>query len=181
MNKLVLSLASIVLVILGFYFGQVLYKSKPAADASVDIQLSELSLGKEGNNRQAMFMGIREPNSDELIELYPALSNKPLLVSFTSKYCLDCKKMKPIVADIISSRNDFEFKMYDIIEDAKAFPKEFRVFAPVSVPTLVFVNQDGSIETVLYNQQPKETIETTLNQLTDKAKALESGQKVGAS
>lgn len=176
MNKLVLAFASVVLVILAFVVGKFFYFNNAPADASIDIEMSGVAVGKQHKNRAALFMGVREPKSSELLAVYPELSEQPMLVSFTSKYCLDCKKMKPLVDEIVSSSEGFLYKTYDIMDDAEQYPQVFKTFQPVSVPTLIFITQDGQIEEVLYNLQTKEAISVSLNALVEKAMAVPSAK-----
>lgn len=182
MNKLVLTLASIVLIIAGFYFGRYLYVSNESRNTSIDIEMSGVDIQSKDKNRKMLFMGVREPRKSELLKVYPSLSEKPMMVAFTSKYCLDCKHMKPVVEEIVNERDDFTYESYDIMADAKTYPHVFNVFKPVSVPTLIFIDKTGYIQNVLYNKQSKETIDVALNTLTgNKAMASTEEQTKAAS
>lgn len=119
----------------------------------------------------AMFMGLRQASAEEVRLAFAGTADTPLLINFSSRFCLDCKKMKPIVEEAVAGFPDVKYVTLDIMRDREKHAAVFNTLQPVSVPTFVFVNADGDIENVLYNTQPREAIRMALESISPTAGA----------
>ncbi len=117
-------------------------------------------------NDAALFVGLRNVPPQEVHAALPALENKPSVVYFTSKFCLECKKLTPTLEALLKDYPQIHYKKFDILEDKKRFAKVFSTFKPVTVPTIVLISPAGKIQNVLYNEQPRQKVQTALDQLT---------------
>src|SRR5437016_2300600 len=45
-----------------------------------------------------LFSGIQKTSPQEILSLFPEVRQQPLLLEFQSRYCLDCQRMRPVVA-----------------------------------------------------------------------------------
>ncbi len=59
---------------------------------------------------------------------------------FTAQWCQPCKRLLPILSELLDENKDFTLTKYDIDDSAKK-AVEYKVQA---VPTLVFLYDDGS-------------------------------------
>jgi len=65
---------------------------------------------------------------------------KPALYEFGAKYCLPCKEMQKVMADLKTSHGDqVELRMVYTDEEMPQF-KEYKI---VAIPTQVFLNAEG--------------------------------------
>lgn len=122
-------------------------------------------------SEQAMFMGLRQASAQEIHTLWPDAKGRPLLVEFYSQYCLDCKKMAPVVKDITARHPQVRFRSFEIMADRKGNAAVFEAFKPATVPVLVFIKPNGRIHNVLYNYQTANTLTANLKQITPLQKA----------
>jgi thiol-disulfide isomerase/thioredoxin len=112
------------------------------------------------------FSGIRRPEVAEIRKVLPAVMNKPMLVEFKSKFCLDCKKMAPELARVLEQHPEVQPAILDIHEDRKTQPVVFEVFKPTTVPLLVFINRGGAISHIAYGYSPPKEIAAQINRLS---------------
>ena len=135
--------------------------------------LSGVLMTPEGGNATGtpsdaeMFMGLQKVPASELHATVPDAKGKPTLLMFTSKFCLECKKLTPVVMKLLPQYPGVHFQKYDILEDRQKYAPVFDRFQPVSVPTLVFVDKQGEIRNVLYNDQPAKEISTSLETVSN--------------
>ena len=129
-------------------------------------RLNDRPLNRSEAGESAMFMGLRHATATEIRDTFPDARDKPLLVSFSSRYCLDCKKMDPIVKKEMAAFPGVTQVTFDIGQDRKTHPGVFNAFKPVSVPTLVFIRPDGTIANVLYNDQPPAAVRAALHTIS---------------
>lgn len=113
----------------------------------------------------ARFLGLRKASPAEIRAAIPEAGNRPILVEFTSRFCHDCQRLRPVVSSLVPKYPSVYLKQADILEDREKAPVLFRAFKPVSVPVLVFIDHHGTIKEVLYNAQPPEKIAMALHSL----------------
>lgn len=118
-------------------------------------------------NDKALYIGLRKPSPSEIRQSLPEAAGKPALLMFHSKYCFDCKKMRPIIDKLMPEYTGITFLEFDILSDTKAHPAVFNTFKPVTVPVLVFITPDSKIQNVLYNFQNEAAIRNALKPLED--------------
>ncbi len=121
--------------------------------------------GTLANITPSQFQGIRNPTPNEIHAAIAGSKGKPLLIEFKSKFCLDCKRMSPIIENLKGSYTRIQFNEFDIQELSSHYPLVYKVFHPTTVPAFVFVQPDGRIKNVLHGYQPAEAIEENLQQL----------------
>lgn len=114
----------------------------------------------EANND--MYMGIQPVSAERLYELMPELKGKPTILTFHSQFCLDCKKMKPVI-DASAKKFPAVFqKTIEIQEDHDRYKGVLQAFKPVTVPVFLFIDSHGKTINILYNTQPQALIEKNL-------------------
>ena len=113
----------------------------------------------------SLFMGLRHATAVEVRAALPEAVGKPTLLDFSSRLCHDCKRMAPVLAQLVPQYPKLYFRKIDVLDDAQKAPAIFRTFKPVSVPMLVFIDPRGNIRNVLYNYQKPETIAAAITQL----------------
>ena len=142
-----------------------LYRSRiQAVDSSLASQAETVD--------ESLFVGLRHANKQEVQAALPSAAGKLTLLEFSSRLCHDCQRMKPVLAQLMPQHPQIYFKQVDALEDRGKSPALFRAFKPVSVPILVFIDQQGEIRNVLYNYQPPEAIQSALRKLEQQGKAL---------
>jgi thiol:disulfide interchange protein len=124
-----------------------------------------MGLNAQPSEDAVRYQGLRKPTQKEMASLFPELQGKSYLIKFHSKYCLDCQKLAPVLNKVMASYPAVPVKVFDIGKDQQAFPAVFRVLEPATVPTLVFVRGDGSIQEVLYGFHSEATLKKQVSQL----------------
>ncbi len=114
---------------------------------------------------RAMFSGVNKVSAEKIKALFPGTQGKPLFVEFKSKYCLDCKRMTPLLEGLFPSYPEMETHIYDIKADAKKNSAVFDAFKPSIVPILLFIQPDGSTQEVFYGYHPKAELKKALDRL----------------
>lgn len=109
------------------------------------------------------YMGIQKVSAAKVKELFPDSNGKPLLLMFHSKYCFDCKRMKPVIETLVPKHKGLVFKSYDVLEDKEKQARIFSAFKPVSVPILLFIKPNGETAQILYNYQKTAVVESNLS------------------
>ncbi len=153
--------------------------SVSATSKTLDLDFDPTHITAEGTTSD-FFMGIREPSTDELFLAFPELKKQPHVLTFTSRFCLDCKKMKPLLAAIVPDFSGLNYQSYDILEDKDKAPAVFNTFKPVTVPTVIFIQPDGSIQNVLYNSQDEAQLRAAFNDLSNSSQKT-TGAEAAAS
>lgn len=113
----------------------------------------------------SLFIGIRHASGKEIRTALPEGIGRPILMEFSSRLCHDCRRLDPVVSNLMPRYPNIYFRKIDVLDDHGKAPAIFRTFKPVSVPVLVFIGKDGEIRNVLYNYQSPETVAGALNQL----------------
>lgn len=172
MNKALTIIIFIALVVGAVWFlrpgshpSEAVPNTTTATPSTLDLEFDPSTTTAEGTAGN-FFLGIREPSTDELFMAFPELRQKPHVLTFTSRFCLDCKKMKPLLAAIVPDFEHLNYQSYDILEDKDKAPAVFNTFKPVTVPTVIFIQSDGTIQNVLYNSQNETQLRSAFNTLS---------------
>jgi thiol:disulfide interchange protein len=112
----------------------------------------------------SLFIGVRHAGAKEIQGVLPDIQGKPAVLDFTSRLCHDCQRMNPVMDQLMPKHPAVRFHRF-IVEDRDQYPAVFRVFKPVSVPMLIFVDNHGEIRNVLYNYQAPATVAAALGNL----------------
>ncbi len=112
-----------------------------------------------------MFMGIQHASPQQIAQAFPGTPGKPLLVDFSSKYCLDCQRMKPVLESLLPKFQHIQFKHIDIMRDKATNPVPINLFKPTTVPVLVFISPNSKIVNVVYDYHPGKELSPLLAQL----------------
>ncbi len=131
------------------------------------------------SNSNAMFSGIKPVTSEDIKAIYPEMAGKPLLIEFRSKYCLDCKRMAPVLEGLFPHYPNMQTRVYDIKTDRKKNRAVFEAFQPSIVPILVFVRFDGTIQNILYGFHPKADLKGELD-LLNSAQSQLTNEGIGS-
>src|SRR5689334_18977215 len=84
--------------------------------ATLDAKQDKTSKGGSALPEEA-YMGIQKVPPAKMKELFADAKGKPLLLMFHSKYCFDCKRMKPVIESLVPKHKDLVFKSFDVLED----------------------------------------------------------------
>ncbi len=125
-----------------------------------------------GANRGALFSGVSEVGVEKLHQLFPEAKGKPLLVEFKSKFCLDCKRMTPILNKLFPHYSQMETRIYDIKNDRAKNQAVFNAFNPSIVPIIVFIDGNGRIQNVFYGYHPADELKKELDLLNAESSSV---------
>ncbi|MEM0952198.1 MAG: thioredoxin family protein [Cyanobacteria bacterium P01_H01_bin.74] len=110
--------------------------------------------------------GIKEVSPKALKPLLQTVNpaSTPTVLFFNSKFCYDCKKMKPVIQQL-ADENQASLVVYpiDLLAPQKSDAPIISAIRPVTVPTLVFISETTKITTVLYNYQPEMALRDALS------------------
>jgi thioredoxin 1 len=97
------------------------------------------------------------------IPLEEALSNgKPTVAEFGAATCIPCKRMKPILEELVAEHgNELNMSFVDV-RDHTDLPRQYRI---TSIPTQVFFDSGGQELTRHVGFWPKEEIMAHLEEL----------------
>jgi thiol:disulfide interchange protein len=109
------------------------------------------------------YIGIRKVTADEIYQALPDTQGKPLYIEFKSKYCLACKKMEPILTELLPQYPEVEQRVFDMMADKETHRQVFETFQPMVVPVQIFVNAEGTITNVLYDFHEEATLRQALD------------------
>ena len=80
------------------------------------------------------------------------------VLDFYADWCGPCQRLKPIMEELEAEHPEVEFSRVDI--DAE--PEKAEKYEVMSIPTLVFLDEDGSVSATLVGLSSKEEIEKYL-------------------
>lgn len=150
-------------LVLAFQFYQSL--SRRPGDRAVDAQ-------------EHLFIGLRHAQPEEVMAVLPETSDRPVLLTFGSKMCYECRRMEPVLASLMKRHPGVLFRKVDVLEDQSQYAGLLRAFKPVSVPVLVMITPGGRIQNVLYNAQGPLPLAAALSHLEAESRPP-SGKKAG--
>jgi thiol-disulfide isomerase/thioredoxin len=95
-------------------------------------------------------------------------NNLPTMKVYTSTMCLDCQKMKGVVKEIEPEyKNKINIISINALDNRKSVQDEIKKYGIVLVPTIIYINSDGTIKNKTEGYIPKEElikeIESTIN------------------
>lgn len=81
------------------------------------------------------------------------------VIVFSASWCMPCKRLKPIIEDVIKELSDVPF--YDVdIDDSEEIVKEYQVFG---VPTIVCFKNGKKIDSLVGLQSHDDIVEFVSN------------------
>ncbi len=146
--------------------GTVVFSGCGGTDSAINLQNPDLNESYSDGPIRDMFFGLNPASPQEIAAALPEIQGQMALIKFKSKFCLDCKKMAPILEELMPQFSTVTFKELDIAEDKKTYKAAFDTFQPSTVPTLVFITPEGDIANVLYGFHDKDELTQALNGLT---------------
>jgi thioredoxin 1 len=109
----------------------------------------------------AGFLLVGQPLSSQAQGSAPA-KGKPAVYDFGAKYCVPCKEMQKVVAELKPQYGDqVEFRMVYADEEMPLF-KEYKI---VAIPTQVFFDASGKVVDQHIGALPKEELIKKLKEL----------------
>lgn len=95
--------------------------------------------------------GIPNIEAAELRRLFPESigAGKPLVLDFTSRYCLTCQALQPKLEEMIAKKPGLILHRIDITRPSREEKALIRTFNVVSVPYVAFISGDGQIRQVI--------------------------------
>lgn len=73
-------------------------------------------------------------------------NTKPSVIKFSSKLCMDCKKLEKVVQEVVPSyKNDINYQEIKVDENSKYVDGKIKEYDVVLVPTLVYIDKQGSV------------------------------------
>jgi thiol:disulfide interchange protein len=113
----------------------------------------------------AIYIGINRVTPEQLVQVLPEAKDKPVLIDFSSKYCLDCQKLEPVLHTMMPQYKNIVFKGFDVMRDRQAHGDILKLFKPTAVPVLVFIAPGGKIVNVKYDYHPAEELKPLMENL----------------
>lgn len=113
-----------------------------------------------------LFMGVRRASPGEIHQALPDARGKLAMVEFYTRLCHDCQKLAPVLERVSAAYPQVYFRKVDVSEDKTRAAGILRVFKPVSVPVVVFIDAQGHIQNVLYGFQEESVLRNALQALT---------------
>lgn len=122
------------------------------------------SLAKPGVIPQdTFFVGLQKVSPEKIHEVLPGTEGKAVFLEFKSKFCLACKKMDPILEELLPKYPHIEKRVYDMMKDKSSNAVIFETFKPAVVPIQVYINPKGEIINVFYDFHTKEQLTAALD------------------
>lgn len=95
-------------------------------------------------------------------------TNLPSIKVYTSAMCLDCQKMKSVVKEIEPEyKNRINIISINALDNKKSIQDEIKQFGIVLVPTIIYINSDGTVrnktEGYISKDELIKEIESTIN------------------
>jgi thiol:disulfide interchange protein len=109
--------------------------------------------------------GIQKPAASAVLAALPELKTQPMLLEFRTQMCLDCQALAPVLDKLAQQNPDVTLLVYDLDKTRKLRPAIFDLFQPVTVPTLIALNQQGQVKQVLYERPDETTLTQVFQQL----------------
>lgn len=83
-------------------------------------------------------------SESESVSAAKHVEGKPQVIKFSSKLCIDCKKMKTVFEQSIPEYyNKIEFIEYDVQSSDKKVQEEINNYNITLVPTIIYINNAG--------------------------------------
>lgn len=90
--------------------------------------------------------GIDPVAPDRVLALFPEARGRAIVLAFGSEYCLDCKRLHPLLDKALDGRSRLYVIRLDIRRDLPQYPEVFKAFKPRVVPTTVLIDASGVIQ-----------------------------------
>jgi thiol:disulfide interchange protein len=108
---------------------------------------------------------IQTPAPSAVLAAIPELKTQPVLLEFRTRLCRDCQALAPVLQALAKQHPDVRVLVYDVETSREKRPAIFELFQPVTVPTLVGLNQQGQVKQVLYERPDDAALQNLMTQL----------------
>ena len=101
---------------------------------------------------------IMNKNSEQIMAVAKE-NNLPTLMTFSSTMCIDCQKMKKLLNEIEPAyQNKINFVSINALDKDKKVKNYINKFGVTLVPTLVFIDDNGTLINKIEGYIPKEEL-----------------------
>ncbi len=99
-------------------------------------------------SKAAPIEGIAPVSAKQVLAVLPSAQQQPIIVMFKSKFCQDCKILRPLLEQRLAKTDaaTISLKFFDILVDRSKYPPVFQTFRPTTVPTVILIQQGGHIQ-----------------------------------
>ncbi len=112
-----------------------------------------------------IYLGVEEVSASQIVSLLPENTSQPVLLEFTSKFCSDCKRLKPVLSSLKNKFPKVAYTSLEIKAHRKSHAAIFNSFQPSITPTLIFIQPGGKVSNILYGFQEEGTLKRAFEQL----------------
>jgi cytochrome c-type biogenesis protein len=112
---------------------------------------------------KSFYTGLRKVSPETIHQILPNSEGKAIFLEFKSKFCLACKKMDPILERILPEYSAVEPRIFDMMKDKESAKAVFQAFQPSVVPIQVFINTQGEIINVYYDEHNEADLRLALS------------------
>ena len=93
-------------------------------------------------------------------------SDLPTVITFTSSMCMDCQKIKSVLAEIEPNYSDkVNFEYVQALDKSKKVKDSIKKYGVVLVPTMIFVDKNGKQLNKIEGFLEKEKLEAEIEEL----------------
>ncbi|MFN8615157.1 MAG: thioredoxin family protein [Vampirovibrionales bacterium] len=101
---------------------------------------------------------IRPVKPQELLQLLPQVSQKPVLLVFKTYYCHDCQRMDSFWKPLAKQFKSVQVVLVDAQRDRTKYEALLRAYRPSVVPMMLAIRQGGELHNVLVGYQSYESL-----------------------
>ncbi len=93
-------------------------------------------------------------------------SDLPTVITFTSSMCMDCQKIKSVLAEIEPNYSEkVNFEYVQALDKSKKVKDSIKKYGVVLVPTMIFIDKNGKQLNKIEGFLEKEKIEAEIEEL----------------
>jgi len=136
-----------------------------ATDKGLPLSFSDLAANSEdpspASENTTALAGIQPVSPEALIPLLGAYANKPVVIDFSSEFCLDCQRIAPLLNALSNQYPGVTVLALDVVKDRKStqWAPLFNALAPNTTPTVVFIKTDRTISQSMVGYQAKDKLD----------------------
>ncbi|MEB3206951.1 MAG: thioredoxin family protein [Vampirovibrionales bacterium] len=111
--------------------------------------------------------GIAPVSPKQVVSILPSAHDQPVIVMFKSKFCQDCKTLRPLLEQRLSKADaaGISLILFDILVDRSKYPQVFQAFRPTTVPTVIYIRRGGHIQESFVGLKTPQQLERSLQKL----------------
>ena len=113
-----------------------------------------------------VYYGLEKNSENKVVLQAQAQVGKPTVVKLYSTMCLDCKKLDSVTKEVMPMYADkLNYQAYNVQNNEKGADKYIDKYNVTLVPTMIFLNKDGSLYKKTEGYLEKRQLEQILNVL----------------